>query len=155
MIRKIKYEVLKNFSTTKCNFIPFKNIGSHDCKMCEYHIGTHLGNKIVECKHPIKKSIKKERDILEESIDFWGIHMTSDFLQKKCDILSNFIYDSVMYPTKNTVEEFLEKMIDVEIILNQMKLVYKEDLWQQIKKDKLMELSKSIKKKKDAAKNKV
>lgn len=87
-----------------------------------------------------KKQVK--RTIYKEAIDLWGFDVQIDIMIEECAELIKALSKFKRYgmDINFDTDSVIEELADVEIMVNQMKTVFGEKRFEELKGDKIMEL---------------
>ena len=86
-----------------------------------------------------------EMEILLRAIKTFGVEHQLSMLQEECGECSVAI--NHFRRSRIGLHELISEMVDVEIMIDQMKLAYPPEIWNKIKDEKLIRLSETILKK--------
>ena len=86
----------------------------------------------------------REDRLYSEALSKWGIDAQKNMLVEECSELIKAVMKLRRKRNGESLIEFLEELIDVEIMINQMKIFYDKDLLQTIKTQKLEKLQKLL-----------
>ena len=86
----------------------------------------------------------KEDHLYFKALSKWGIDTQINMLVEECSELIKAIMKLRRKRNSESLIEFLEELIDVEIMINQMKIFYDKGLLQTIKTQKLEKLQKLL-----------
>jgi len=86
----------------------------------------------------------KEDRLYSEALSKWGIDTQKNMLVEECSELIKAVMKLRRKRNSESLIEFLEELIDVEITINQVKIFYDKGLLQTIKTQKLEKLQKLL-----------
>lgn len=83
-------------------------------------------------------------NIYEQAVAEWGIEAQIDMLKEECaEVILSICH---MRRGRCGTRAMIEEMVDVEIMLEQMRTVFPLDVWAEIKEKKLLRLAETLKK---------
>jgi len=89
----------------------------------------------------------KKGNIYQEAIKKWGINFQLDVLVEECGELIHSVMKFRREKSLGNFIHFVEEIVDVEIMINQIKTMLSTSVYEEIKKEKINRLKELLKNK--------
>lgn len=89
-------------------------------------------------------NFQDEMEVLSKAVKVYGVENQLSMLQEECCECSVAI--NHLRRQRITLHGLINEMVDVEIMIDQMKLIYPSEVWNKIKHEKLERLKNNLEK---------